>query len=120
MDRSRRPEGGPQPTLARGGACAILPDFAPRDIAGSPYAIAAYEVASSLGGDDGLARFRQQLARAGIGLVLDFVPNHTALDYPWVRRHPEWYVQGERERADALGDYPPLDTVRRHARALGP
>ena len=82
-------------------ARAILPDFRPEDIAGSPYAIAAYEVAPRLGGDDGLARFRQRLARSGVGLVLDFVPNHTAIDHPWVHRHPEWYVQAEHERADA-------------------
>jgi glycosidase len=26
--------------------------------------------------------------------MLDFVPNHTALDHPWVLTHPEFYVQG--------------------------
>jgi hypothetical protein len=26
--------------------------------------------------------------------MLDFVPNHTALDHPWVERHPEHYVAG--------------------------
>lgn len=79
----------------------ILPDFEPGDIAGSPYAIENYEVAPALGGERGMAIFRQRLAQAGVGLVLDFVPNHTAMDHPWVRRHPEWYVQVDRERADA-------------------
>lgn len=81
-------------------ARAILPDFAPDDIAGSPYAVAAWEVGPSVGGEEGLARFRHQLARAGVGLVLDFVPNHTALDHPWVHRHPEWYVHADPARAD--------------------
>ena len=81
-------------------ARAILADFEPADVAGSPYAIASYEVAPALGGEEGLARFRQQLARAGIGLVLDFVPNHTATDHPWVRDHPDWYVNADRRRAD--------------------
>ena len=45
--------------------------------------IAEYEVAPALGGDAGLAQFRRQLARAGLGLVLDFVPNHTATDHAW-------------------------------------
>jgi hypothetical protein len=27
-------------------------------------------------------------------LMLDFVPNHTALDHPWVEDHPEYYVAG--------------------------
>ena len=71
---------------------AILPEFTPGDIAGSPYAIAAYEVAPALGGEDGLAQFRGQIARAGVGLVLDYVPNHTGLDHPWIHRHPDWYV----------------------------
>ncbi len=26
--------------------------------------------------------------------MLDFVPNHTALDHPWVEEHPEYYVAG--------------------------
>ena len=26
--------------------------------------------------------------------MLDFVPNHTAIDHPWVSIHPEYYVQG--------------------------
>ena len=26
--------------------------------------------------------------------MLDFVPNHTALDHPWVEEHPEFYVAG--------------------------
>ena len=33
--------------------------------------------------------------RAGLGLILDFVPNHTAPEHPWVRRHPDWYVHAE-------------------------
>jgi len=82
-------------------AAAILPGFAQADIVGSPYAIAAYEVSPALGGEEGLAAFRQQLADGGVGLVLDFVPNHTATDHPWVHRHPDWYVQATRELADA-------------------
>jgi len=75
-------------------AASILPDVSSADIAGSPYAVAAYEVAPNLGGDEGLAVFRARLADAGVGLILDFVPNHTATDHPWVHRHPEWYVRG--------------------------
>ena len=85
-------------------ARAILPDFTPDDIAGSPYAVATYEVSPLVGGEEGLARFRQQLARLGVGLVLDFVPNHTAIDHPWVRRHPDWYVHGDRDRTAAEPD----------------
>ncbi len=82
-------------------ARAVLADFSPVDVAGSPFAIADYEVAPRLGGEDGLARLRARLARDGVGLVLDFVPNHTGLDHPWLRVHPDWYVQGEGARAEA-------------------
>ncbi|MES2209329.1 MAG: alpha-amylase family glycosyl hydrolase [Chloroflexota bacterium] len=82
-------------------ARSILPDFSPGDVVGSPYAIAEYEVAPGLGGESGLATFRRQLAESGVGIVLDFVPNHTATDHPWVRRHPDWYVQGSTEHVAA-------------------
>jgi hypothetical protein len=29
--------------------------------------------------------------------MLDFIPNHTGLDHPWVRRHPEYYIAGRDE-----------------------
>ena len=29
--------------------------------------------------------------------MLDFVPNHTALDHPWVQTHPEFYIQGSED-----------------------
>jgi glycosidase len=38
-----------------------------------------------------LARLRERLRARGLGLMLDFVPNHTALDHPWVEHHPEYY-----------------------------
>lgn len=70
----------------------LLPDGSDADIAGSPFAVADYIVAPELGGEAGLARFRGRLREMGAGLVLDFVPNHTALDHSWVRSHPERFV----------------------------
>ncbi len=71
-----------------------LADLSPEDIVGSPYAVQEYKVHSALGGPAALAALRAQWAEQGIGLLLDFVPNHTALDHTWVSRHPEFYVQG--------------------------
>jgi hypothetical protein len=69
-----------------------LPDFGPEDLAGSPYAVARYGVPRELGGASGLKKFRRQLARRGLGLVLDFVPNHVGLDHDWVRAQPQRFV----------------------------
>jgi hypothetical protein len=71
-----------------------LPDLREEDIAGSGFAVAGYTVHSRLGGDAALDRLRERLRRRGLRLLLDFVPNHTGLDHPWVEAHPEFYVAG--------------------------
>jgi len=37
---------------------------------------------------------RKELAKRGMRLMLDFVPNHVAPDHPWVTDHPE-YLSGD-------------------------
>jgi hypothetical protein len=69
-----------------------LKDLHPDDIVGSPYAIPAYEVSEALGGPDALAEFRKRLAGMGVRLMLDFVPNHMALDNRWLPDHPELFI----------------------------
>jgi len=71
-----------------------LPDLREEDIVGSGFAITGYTVHERLGGDAALARLRARLRARGLRLLLDFVPNHTGIDHPWVERHPEYYVQG--------------------------
>lgn len=70
------------------------PDLTEADIVGSPFAVQSYTVHRDFGGDAALARFRDRLRARGIRLLLDFVPNHTALDHPWVAENPEYYVAG--------------------------
>ena len=72
-----------------------LPDFTSADVVGSPYCVRDYVVDARLGGSEGLAVARQSLARHGLGLILDFVPNHVAPDHPWLRDHPEYFVRGD-------------------------
>jgi hypothetical protein len=74
-----------------------LPDFIPQDNVGSPYCIRRYVVDRHLGGPNGLAHARRMLAVRGMRLILDFVPNHVAPDHPWVKEHPEYFVQGSSE-----------------------
>jgi len=71
-----------------------LPDLRDEDIAGSGFAITGYTVHESLGGDAALANLRKRLRQRGLKLMLDFVPNHTGLDHPWVEEHPEYYIRG--------------------------
>jgi hypothetical protein len=71
-----------------------LPNLSEEDIAGSGFAITGYTAHPGLGGDAALARLRDRLRARGLLLMLDFVPNHTGLDHPWVEDHPEYYVPG--------------------------
>ncbi|MFH1351500.1 MAG: alpha-amylase family glycosyl hydrolase [Pseudomonadota bacterium] len=72
----------------------VLPDLVPEDVIGSPYAVAGYRLNPALGNEQDLIRLRECLHRAGLGLILDFVPNHTARDHPWVCAHYQRYVYG--------------------------
>ena len=71
----------------------VLPGWREVDVGGSPYAIGDYQVPSALGGEAGLAVFRQKLHDHRLKLMLDFVPNHLGLDHPWVAEQPELFVQ---------------------------
>ncbi len=71
-----------------------LPDVTREDVVGSPYCVRSYTVDERLGGTDGLAAARRALARRGMRLILDFVPNHVAPDHPWVLDHPDYFVRG--------------------------
>jgi hypothetical protein len=76
-----------------------LPDFRPEDNVGSPYCVRRYVVDGHLGGPEGLAIARQELAKRGMNSILDFVPNHVAPDHPWVAEHPEYFIRGTIEDA---------------------
>lgn len=69
-----------------------LPDWMDRDVTGSPYAIANYQVPEALGGEQALEIFRDKLHSCGLKLILDFVPNHVGIDHSWLSAQPELFV----------------------------
>lgn len=71
-----------------------LPDFTAADNVGSPYCVRRYVVDDPLGGPQGLAIARAMLRDRGLGLVLDFVPNHVAPDHPWATGQPKYFIRG--------------------------
>jgi hypothetical protein len=80
---------------------AALPDMRPEDVIGSPYCVRAYVVDQRFGGPDALAVARGELERRGLGLVLDYVPNHVAPDHAWTSERPDCLVHGnEQELAE--------------------
>ena len=86
-----------------------LPDLREEDIAGSGFAITAYQVHPALGGDQALKRLRGRLRERGLKLMLDFVPNHMGLDHPWVEEHPEHFIAGtEADLAREPRNYTPV------------
>lgn len=83
------------------------------DVCGSPFAVQNYMVHRDFGGDAALQRLRTRLRDRDVRLLLDFVPNHTALDHPWVRERPEFYIQGsEADLARAPENYARVETSR--------
>jgi hypothetical protein len=70
----------------------ILPGFKMEDIIGSPYAVQDYTISKDLGTVEDFVAIRSYLQSIGIKVMLDFVPNHTALDNEWAVNHPDFYI----------------------------
>jgi glycosidase len=63
---------------------------------GSPYAIKDYTKFNPELGT--LAEFKavvEEAHRMGMYVILDWTANHTAMDNPWVTKHPDWYQHDE-------------------------
>ncbi len=86
---------------------AALPGWKVPDVVGSPFSIQDYSPDPRIATAEGLSEVHHQLRNRGMGLILDFVPNHTGFDHIWIARHPDRYIQGSEEdfRSDPAAFY---------------
>ncbi len=62
----------------------------------SPYCISDYKaIAPEFGTIDEFKNLVKVCHEHGMGIILDWVANHTAWDHPWVKEHPDWYTHDE-------------------------
>lgn len=73
---------------------AALPDVREDDVLGSPYCVRDYVVDERFGGPAALEAAREQLGTRGLGVILDYVPNHVAPDHPWTASRPACLMTG--------------------------
>lgn len=66
---------------------------------GSYYSIRDYKAVNpNFGTMDDFRQLVREAHEHSMKLIIDWVPNHTAWDHPWVTQHPEYYMQ------DSLGN----------------
>ncbi|MFQ3599324.1 MAG: alpha-amylase family glycosyl hydrolase [Chloroherpetonaceae bacterium] len=82
-----------------------LPNWTEDDVVCSPYCISDYTISDALGGEGGLQKFRERLHSNGMKLILDFVPNHVALDHPWLSTHPDYFISAPKSLALQSQDF---------------
>jgi glycosidase len=75
----------------------VFPGWQMNDMIGSPYSVAEYIPDALIGCWDDIDRARKEINKRGMKLILDFVPNHTAPDHPWIYSYPEYYILGNQE-----------------------
>ena len=78
----------------------VLPDWTEKDVIGSPYAIYEYVCNPEIGRNIDLIWLREQLNSRNMKLMLDFVPNHSAVDAPTSTSNPEFYVHAPEGKTD--------------------
>ena len=61
---------------------------------GSPYSIGDYyKTNPDFGSLDDFKHMVNAIHDAGLHIIIDWVPNHTGWDNPWITEHPDWYTK---------------------------
>jgi len=64
---------------------------------GSYYSIRDYRTVNpEFGTEDDFRNLVNQAHDLGMFVILDWVPNHTAWDHPWITEHPDYYARDEK------------------------
>ena len=82
----------------------MLPGWTKEDVIGYPLSIVDYKLNPELGTMEDLVWFREQLKQRGMRLMLDFVPNDTAIDAPEMISHPDYYICASDKDYDENGN----------------
>src|SRR3546814_4684527 len=70
------------------------------DVQGSPFAIQEYAADGRVGDALSLLMLKERLARAGLRLIIDFVPNHFGIDATEPARFPARFVRSEEHTSE--------------------
>ena len=61
---------------------------------GSYYSVADYKgLNPEYGTMDDFDQMVKKIHELGMYIIIDWVPNHTGWDHPWIKAHPDWYTQ---------------------------
>ena len=71
----------------------VCPDWGSQDVVGSCYSLNSHEPDPSIGTWEDIDHVRTALNQRNMGLILDFIPNHTGIDHNWLIEHPDYYIQ---------------------------
>jgi hypothetical protein len=93
-----------------------LPGFREQDIIGSPYSIFDYSPNPLVAGNmNQINQFRKKIKKFGKKLILDFVPNHMAVDTALLDQYPENFLKKE-SKSICHNSFPYKDFVYYHGR----
>ena len=64
---------------------------------GSYYSVSDYKAINpEFGSLEDFKKLVDTAHKNGILLIIDWVPNHTGWDHPWIKNHPEYYTQNKK------------------------